>query len=341
MDNTKQLLPQVKQYFKANLHCHSTVSDGKLTPAEVKELYKSKGFQILSITDHNIIADHSAMNEPDFLMLTGMEVNLHHPNYRPRFDGQAYHFNLIAKKPDLLWTPGKAAERYPESRVYTEKMVCEEMDMSHTPEAANAMIAKANEKGFLVIYNHPVWSCHSYPHYAPLKGLWAMELRNSACCCEGINENNPQILKDLWNLGNKLYPVGADDMHRDRSAGLSWIMVGAQQLQYGSVIEALEKGDFYMSCGPEITGLSITGNILRITCSDASCITLETHGRLARRKTAAEGSVIHEAEFDLLPYFEKYREPSMYIYLTVTAADGSYAATRAYYLDELIAQSTP
>ena len=27
-------------WYKANLHCHSTESDGQLTPAEIKELYK-------------------------------------------------------------------------------------------------------------------------------------------------------------------------------------------------------------------------------------------------------------------------------------------------------------
>ena len=57
----KHLLPAVPRYFKANLHTHSTISDGKLTPEQVKELYRSKGYQILAITDHNIIADHSAM----------------------------------------------------------------------------------------------------------------------------------------------------------------------------------------------------------------------------------------------------------------------------------------
>ena len=38
--------------YKANLHCHSTVSDGKLTPAELKDAYKNHGYSILCITDH-------------------------------------------------------------------------------------------------------------------------------------------------------------------------------------------------------------------------------------------------------------------------------------------------
>ena len=36
----KYLLPNDWNFYKANLHCHSTWSDGKHTPAELKELYK-------------------------------------------------------------------------------------------------------------------------------------------------------------------------------------------------------------------------------------------------------------------------------------------------------------
>ena len=67
----RHLLPPVSRYFKTNLHAHSTLSDGEFSPQEVKALYKAKGYQILSITDHNLVADHSSMNEADFLLLTG------------------------------------------------------------------------------------------------------------------------------------------------------------------------------------------------------------------------------------------------------------------------------
>lgn len=32
MDTIKHLLPQVDRYFKANLHTHSNISDGSLSP---------------------------------------------------------------------------------------------------------------------------------------------------------------------------------------------------------------------------------------------------------------------------------------------------------------------
>lgn len=46
----KYLLPNVPKYFKTNLHTHSTVSDGKLSPEELKQEYKSRGYSVLRFT---------------------------------------------------------------------------------------------------------------------------------------------------------------------------------------------------------------------------------------------------------------------------------------------------
>ena len=43
---------------------------------EVIDAYKQLGYQVLCLTDHNVIADHSDMNTDDFLMLTGIEINV-------------------------------------------------------------------------------------------------------------------------------------------------------------------------------------------------------------------------------------------------------------------------
>ena len=329
------LLPRVEKYFKTNLHTHSTISDGKLSPQEVKAGYKAQGYQVISLTDHNVIVDHSDMNEPDFLMLTGMEINYNAVPYR-RLDGKTYHFNLIAKRPDNLWSPWNARGNYPNAQEYNKLIEFEDMDIRYDVDATNAMIAKANEKGFLVMYNHPNWSCHSFPDYAPLKGLWGMELRNSECLYLGNNDNNAWVYRELLNLGNKIYPVGTDDMHHPEALGRSWIMVGAEKLEYACVIDALEKGDFYMSCGPEIFDLAVEGDKLKITCSDARHIMMETHGRNGSFVEAEGENWLKEATFDLTDFFKKAEgDESCSIMLTVTAPDGTYATTRAYYLNEL------
>jgi len=336
MATKRHLLPQVDHFFKANLHTHSTISDGKLSPEEVKEGYKALGYQILCLTDHNTIVDHSAMNEPDFLMLTGIEININGPDYST-VSGKTYHMNLIAKDPKNLWCPARLRRWFPVHEEYESKTQYGDLVLQYDRESVNSLIAKANEKGFLVMYNHPTWSCQTYEDYVGLKGLWGMELRNTECCMIGHNENNFRVYRDILTSGTRIFPVGTDDMHYPRALGKSWIMVGAKDLCYDSVIEALEKGDFYMSCGPEITDICVEGNVLKVTCSDARQIRLETHGRMAKT-VVAEDEPLQEAEFDLERFFSKVDrdDPNAFVYITVTAPDGSYAATRAFFLNEIL-----
>lgn len=334
MGDIKYLLPPVQRFFKASLHTHSTVSDGKLTPQEVKEQYKAQGYSILALTDHHIIAAHPELDEEDFLTLTSIELGLDSADYAPpqSFFGKTYHFNMIAKRPDNLWQPYPPKKVTESNREHVEKAHWDQAERICSVECANAFIKRANEEGFLVIYNHPTWSGQHYPDYAPLKGCWALELRNTHNCLMGYDDNNSKAYEDFLMLGQRLCVVAADDTHRSHTIGGSWTMIGAERLTYDAVVEAMEKGDLYASCGPEIHSLTLEGPKLRITCTEAAQICLETQARHAQR--AAGG--ITEAEFDLSVWMEKSKgDPNAFFRLTVTAPDGSYAATRAYFLDEM------
>ena len=70
---TRWLIDPEKKQYKANLHSHSTLSDGKLTPEELKKLYKDNGYDILAITDHEYPKSHNDLTDKDFLMVTGYE----------------------------------------------------------------------------------------------------------------------------------------------------------------------------------------------------------------------------------------------------------------------------
>ena len=71
---TRWLIDPEKKQYKANLHSHSTLSDGKLTPEELKKLYKDNGYDILAITDHEYPKSHNELTDKDFLMVTGYEA---------------------------------------------------------------------------------------------------------------------------------------------------------------------------------------------------------------------------------------------------------------------------
>lgn len=336
----KHLLPIVEKYFKTNLHTHTNISDGKFTPEEMIARYKNAGYSVLCLSDHNVIANHSDKTTEDFLLLTGMEANINDDYYKPTkgYWGVTYHLNFIAKRPDNLWQPVCTIGKRETAHPYEALVDSENMPKVYDVDAINAMIAKGNEKGFLVMYNHPVWSRQSYPDYMPLEGLWAMEMRNTSSVRAGYDENNHQVYQDMLSAGKRLFITGTDDAHSEKSLFGAWCMVGAKTLTYESVIEALEKGDFYMSCGPEIHSLTLDDGFLEIECSDATEILVETHARSARRAAAEAGQVLNHARIDITGFFqyaEQFPQDHAYFRVTVKGPDGSYAATRAYWLDEL------
>ena len=70
----KYLLPNEGTFFKANLHSHSTFSDGALTPAEMKAVYQAQGYSIVAYTDHDLMFHHRELNDNSFLALSGFEI---------------------------------------------------------------------------------------------------------------------------------------------------------------------------------------------------------------------------------------------------------------------------
>ncbi len=137
----------------------------------------------------------------------------------------------------------------------------------------------------------------------------------------------------MWK-GNRLMPIAADDfhgLHKDSLTG--WVMIGAEKLEYGSVIEALEKGNMYASTGPEIRSLSLDGNTLHITCSVAVRIHLIPGFRQAKRLKADPGEVLNEGNFDLTAmrdFAAQWPQHEAFFRLEVVDAAGNTAFTRAF-----------
>ena len=68
------LLPSNGHFYKANLHCHSTLSDGRYTPEQLKALYLQHGYQIIAFSDHNRLVPHPELKEEGFLPLNAEHI---------------------------------------------------------------------------------------------------------------------------------------------------------------------------------------------------------------------------------------------------------------------------
>src|SRR5438093_7828256 len=99
----------------ADLHCHSTFSDGRLTPAELVELAYRNGVRIMSLTDHDIVDGlpeafaAAAARHADMTLVPGIEMSTDVPGNEVHILGHFINWEDAAFR--------TALERLQESRL--------------------------------------------------------------------------------------------------------------------------------------------------------------------------------------------------------------------------------
>lgn len=310
----KHFFPSDKTPFKANLHCHSTFSDGKLTPEQIKKEYSERGYSIVAYTDHEIPFVHTDLKDESFLPITGYEAsfNLDVPGKGHEYR-RCYHLNLYAKCETnaVVINPimekikrwNKQAHRDPDYM----PMYCGDFSVDgYSDERINAFVKRANENGYLVAVNHPAWSMQTFHDYENINGLWAIEMYNHGCAQVGHIEDSNHIYDRLLRSGKRLWCECSDDNHNpmpltspDSDSFGGFTVIYADKLDYESVIAALECGDFYASCGPTFEYAYFEDGKVYVKCSPVRSIRLLNEGRDAPVATARKGELITEAVFDV------------------------------------------
>jgi len=329
----KYLLPEEGSFYKANLHCHSTVSDGRWSPERIKQEYMAKGYSVIAYTDHDVLIPHPELTDEHFVALSGYEMEIDEVRQDGK-QGKTCHMCLIALEPDnvkqVCWHRSKYlfgnARNYRERvRFYDEP----DYERSFTHECISDMMRWGREAGFYVTYNHPAWSLEDFRDYSGYEGMHAMEICNWGCVVEGYNDYVPQVYDDLLRLGRRIYCIGADDNHNsiEDSFG-AFTVIKAPELTYRAITRALLDGHFYASQGPEIHALWVEDGRIHIRCSDARKIECNFDIRRAFCAWSRPGEPLQEASFPL-------PERASYVRLTVTDFEGNHANTNAYWLDEL------
>lgn len=325
--------------FKANLHSHSCLSDGKLTPEEMARAYRERGYSILAITDHEAPYDHTDLSRDDFLMLTGYEIYIR-SSPKCEFDPfkPEIHINLLAKEPHntafVAFDPNFCKYMPAEVAAGREKRG-ELGPRRYEREYIRSVIREAVKAGYLVTYNHPNWSMEEPEEILHYDGILSLEIFNTGSQVMNGHEANIGLFDRMLRHGMRPFVHGADDNHNTHpfdhvlndSFG-AWTMIMAKELSYGAVIEALEKGDFYASTGPEIRELSFEGREVLLRCSNARQIIMNISPKRSPSVCAESGGVINEARFQIPDY-------APYVYFTVLTADGKSAHTRAFTREEL------
>jgi hypothetical protein len=223
-------------WYRGNLHAHTTGSDGVHKPSEVASLYRESGHDFLCVTDHNAVADVTHLADNDFLTINGVELGY-----------LEYH---------LL---GVGLEKLPE---FDTSMSCQ--------DAINLL----RDQGAKVIVAHPYWFNQMSKDLLLLEGYLGLEVFCGAAAHVGKGLAAVHW-DDLLTHGKSVWGTATDDFHfaKRGDCGQGWIMVKSASLRQEDILTALEQGRFYASTGPEILDFNVEGDEVRIVCSLALSIT--------------------------------------------------------------------
>ena len=330
----KHLLPQRGNQYKANMHCHSNLSDGLYSPEELKEFYKSQGYSVLSITDHEGLFYHSHLDDEDFLTIAGAEFEFNQVNGEDFNDWIVTHLCVYKKDPSEIFQIGFDPQfdhpkfNWLHQAEWTSKIQSrgELLDKNHTPESINAAIRRFKEAGFIVSYNHPRWSRENYPHYSKYEGMNNLEIYNHGTYIDGHDDLNGDVYDDLLALGQRCFPVATDDNHRPQDMFGGFIMISAEKLCYEDIISAFEKGEFYASCGPLLSEIYFEDGKFTIESSTPlKEVRFHTGNRHAKTVTSQDGMC--KAEFEI-------KSNDIYVRAECIDKDGNRAFTSAYFLED-------
>lgn len=333
------LISPAKRQFKANLHCHSTLSDGRLTPQELIDAYRAHGYSVLAITDHESPRDHSALSTDDFVLLTGYEAYIR-PDPQCRYDvySSEIHLNLFAKDPHnetlICYNPAYCKYLTPAEQANL-KTAGSQRTREYTVAYINEFIQTARDNGYLVSYNHPTWSMEDEARILSYEGCFSMEMLNGDSRLRSGLEYNGALYNTLLRHGKFPFLHAGDDNHNARpfesphsDSFLAWTMILADELSYDTVIHAMENGDMYPSEGPLFDSVCFDGERVHIACSPVSLICCHVGGKAPAFARALEGDALTHVA---LPVPKDAR----YLRISLTDACGRHADTRAFTREEL------
>lgn len=334
------LISPFKKQYKANLHSHSTLSDGHKTPQELKKLYRANGYSILAITDHEFPASHQDLTEKNFLMITGYESYIRiNEKAEYRVYDKEIHLNLFARDPMnrkfICFNENYGRYIRQNHAMDSLERVGSERPRRYSREYINEYIRTANENGYLVAYNHPYWSMEDEADILAYEGLFSLEISNYGSYNSSHLEHSGALYDKMLRSNHRIFCHAGDDNHNacpidhpNSDSFGAFTMIYPEELTYGAVIDAMERGEMYASMGPVFHEISLDGDRLHVECSEVSHIIVYTGSKTPRYLNVAPGEDLTAADFTI-------DDQARYVRVSLVDRFGRWADTRGFFPEEL------
>ncbi len=253
------------RFWRGNLHTHSDLSDGCLSVAEVCRRYAAEGYDFLAITDHFVgrydypIADTKPYRSNSFTTILGAELHS-----GAMENGELWHILAVGLPEDFM--PSHSPDFVP-------------VDGQETgPQLAQ----RARDAGAFVAIAHPHWSGLTLADARSIEAAHSVEIYNHGCAIGCDREGGGHVLDLLLSDWRDLSLIATDDAHftePDHFGG--WTMVKAEANEPELLLEALKRGDFYSSQGPELKNVEIRPGEVFVESSAVASVIVQGPGQAA------------------------------------------------------------
>ncbi|MCL4765672.1 MAG: CehA/McbA family metallohydrolase [Hyphomicrobiaceae bacterium] len=236
------------RFYKGNLHTHSTRSDAARDPDAVCALYRDSGYDFLALTDHFMakfdfpIVDTRAYRTNRFTTVIGAEVHAPKTSF-----GELWHLLAVGLPLDF--------ERTPPS------------------EMAPSLAARCVAAGAYVAIAHPAWYSVTLEDAESITSAHAVEIYNHTSEVKASRGDSASLIDVMLAKGRRLTLCATDDAHfhfNDWFGG--YVMVKSESLEPEALVSALKAGHYYSSQGPELAGITVSGDTLDVECSPARSV---------------------------------------------------------------------
>ena len=222
-------------WYKGNLHTHTIISDGQLSPQETIRIYAEGDYDFLALTDHGAVVDYDGLDPYGMALITGCELG----GGRGEL-GQPLH--VVALGLDTV-------PQLPERSDFVEMMT--------------AVSAQCE----LCFVGHPFWSLIEARELLDLQGHVGIEVYN-ATCQHGCGRGPAEMVWDiLLAHGKRLWGFAVDDAHRSEDYRQGWVWVRSSDSSPAAIMSALARGQFYASTGPQIYDMIVEDGQVSVQCS--------------------------------------------------------------------------
>jgi hypothetical protein len=275
------------EWLRGNTHLHTTASDGGKDLPEIAGMYAQAGYDFLFCTDHWHLSDVESLGIDAPLLLDGVELD--------GDDRLGSYFHVVCL--------GRLTG------------IKKEMGFENALE-------EARDQGALLILAHPYWTGNTLEQARRFR-FDGVEVYNHVC--RWLNgKGDGGVHWDAMLAANPAcVAIASDDAHLvPQHPGWKggWIMVNAAERTREAIMDSIESGRFYSSCGPEIVGIEASGRTVHIRTSPVSYIRAVGPGGRGHRVGGFSGETFVEAEFDISPEWQ-------YAYIEVEDSHGRRAWT--------------